>query len=266
MIKFFRKIRQRLLVENKFTKYLLYALGEIALVMIGILLALQVNNWNEQRKMKAEEQELLANLKLSFEQKLLELEDKMEGRQKNVKGIDRLLETIAQPEPSITEDDPFTLLQQLFSWYAVNEEFSSIQTLFSTGKINLITNDALRLQLIAWPDRMEEMLEEQRVIQDLVIHQLNPLISTYVSSSNLANSYFENNIDLKRIPSPYPNDWNGLLTDRKFESLIAQKKIYLIANIIDTQPLIDQAKTILELIESDLNPYAGRSPNSNLLP
>ena len=50
MIKFFRKIRQRLLTENKFSKYLLYAIGEIALVMIGILLALQVNDWNETKK------------------------------------------------------------------------------------------------------------------------------------------------------------------------------------------------------------------------
>jgi hypothetical protein len=50
MIKFFRKIRQTLLSENKFSKYLLYAFGEIALVMIGILLALQVNNWNEEKK------------------------------------------------------------------------------------------------------------------------------------------------------------------------------------------------------------------------
>ena len=50
MIKFFRHIRRRLLSENKFSKYLLYAIGEIVLVMIGILLALQVNNWNESRK------------------------------------------------------------------------------------------------------------------------------------------------------------------------------------------------------------------------
>ena len=52
MIKFFRKIRQRLLSENKFSKYLIYAIGEIALVMIGILLALQVNDWNENKKNK----------------------------------------------------------------------------------------------------------------------------------------------------------------------------------------------------------------------
>lgn len=50
MIRFFRHIRQRLLAKNKFTQYLIYAIGEIALVMIGILLALQVNNWNEARK------------------------------------------------------------------------------------------------------------------------------------------------------------------------------------------------------------------------
>lgn len=50
MIKFFRKIRQRLLTENKFSKYLLYAVGEIILVVIGILIALSINNWNEERK------------------------------------------------------------------------------------------------------------------------------------------------------------------------------------------------------------------------
>lgn len=50
MIKFFRHIRQRLLSESKFSKYLLYAIGEIILVVIGILIALQINNWNEQRK------------------------------------------------------------------------------------------------------------------------------------------------------------------------------------------------------------------------
>ena len=49
MIKFFRKIRQNMIIENKVSKYLLYALGEIILVVIGILIALQINNWNQQR-------------------------------------------------------------------------------------------------------------------------------------------------------------------------------------------------------------------------
>ncbi|MGB5273398.1 MAG: DUF6090 family protein, partial [Flavobacteriaceae bacterium] len=62
MIKLFRRTRQKLLTENKFSKYLIYAIGEIALVMIGILLALQVNTWNEQRKDRMTEQLMLTAL------------------------------------------------------------------------------------------------------------------------------------------------------------------------------------------------------------
>ena len=62
MIKFFRKIRQKLLTENKFSKYMIYAIGEILLVMVGILLALQVNNWNENRKQNIELNEYLIKI------------------------------------------------------------------------------------------------------------------------------------------------------------------------------------------------------------
>lgn len=64
MIKFFRHIRQRMIKENRVSKYLLYAIGEIALVMIGILLALQVNTWNEGRKQTTHEQKVLKELLL----------------------------------------------------------------------------------------------------------------------------------------------------------------------------------------------------------
>ena len=74
MIQFFRKIRQRLLNENKLTKYLLYAIGEIFLVVIGILLALQINNWNDLRKQKQKEKFILRDLhqEFVFNRKLLD--------------------------------------------------------------------------------------------------------------------------------------------------------------------------------------------------
>jgi hypothetical protein len=55
MIKFFRKIRQNLLMENKTGKYFKYAIGEILLVVIGIIIALQLNNWNESRNLSYKE-------------------------------------------------------------------------------------------------------------------------------------------------------------------------------------------------------------------
>ena len=75
MIKFFRKIRQNLLMENKTGKYLKYAIGEIVLVMIGILLALQVNNWNEERKNNSIRKSYLENLKVDLKKDLENLEE-----------------------------------------------------------------------------------------------------------------------------------------------------------------------------------------------
>ena len=66
LFRFFRTIRLRLLGENKISKYLLYALGEIILVVIGILIALRINNWNENRKLYQEEKATIASLKLVF--------------------------------------------------------------------------------------------------------------------------------------------------------------------------------------------------------
>ena len=74
MIKFFRKIRQKLLTENKFSKYLIYAIGEIILVVIGILIALQLNNWNELRKNEDEFKAVLQQIFTVVDQDLENLQ------------------------------------------------------------------------------------------------------------------------------------------------------------------------------------------------
>ena len=74
MINFFRNIRQRLLRENKFSRYLLYAIGEILLVVIGILIALQINNWNEAQKDHAYEVKMLSEIVKSLKADQLNLQ------------------------------------------------------------------------------------------------------------------------------------------------------------------------------------------------
>ena len=67
MIKFFRKIRYNLIDKNKTGKYLKYAIGEIVLVVIGILIALSINTWNENRKNKISESEYYCKILADFE-------------------------------------------------------------------------------------------------------------------------------------------------------------------------------------------------------
>jgi hypothetical protein len=66
MLKFFRTIRKKLIEQDNVRKYLIYAIGEILLVVIGILIALQINNWNQERNLQKEERHYLAALRTDF--------------------------------------------------------------------------------------------------------------------------------------------------------------------------------------------------------
>ena len=89
MIKFFRKIRQRLLSENKFSKYLVYAVGEIILVVIGILIAIQLNSIKNQRESRNEEITHLENLLADLKQDKTELNRMIERRESKLNSTER---------------------------------------------------------------------------------------------------------------------------------------------------------------------------------
>jgi len=84
MLRFFRTLRQRFLTENRFSKYLLYAVGEILLVVIGILIALQIDTWNEWRKDRVKEQEVLAELAENLERNMDELNIVMQQTRRQI--------------------------------------------------------------------------------------------------------------------------------------------------------------------------------------
>ena len=91
MIKFFRHIRKTLLMENKTSKYFKYAIGEIILVVIGILIALQINNWNEERKQHQQAIQYLKEFKKDLESDTLQFNYMIRLLEVNVKAEDRIL-------------------------------------------------------------------------------------------------------------------------------------------------------------------------------
>lgn len=96
MISLFRKIRQKLLshLPSRATRYFAYALGEIVLVVIGILIALQINNWNENRKDRIKEQKVLIELKTLFEENITQLENKILIRKNIIKKAGEIFLTL----------------------------------------------------------------------------------------------------------------------------------------------------------------------------
>ena len=148
MIKFFRNIRRRLLRENRFTKYLLYAVGEIILVVIGILIALQINNWNENRK----EQRKAAQLHEQLYNELVRTQDIYIKVHQNLDDYIGFLDYIIGNWNSLNYDDlnnqldkygygsqPLSLLTYI-SWYSQFNDISNeiYKKSVSEGSISLI--------------------------------------------------------------------------------------------------------------------------------
>lgn len=185
MIKFFRKIRQQLLSENKFSKYLLYAIGEIFLVVVGILIALQINNLNEERKLRDKEQILLNQLKQEFESNLDQLDQKIEMRTIMISSAQRLLKMIDNKDLLVPDSIGYYL-----SFTRMNPTFDPIRNDLTSGdKLSLIQDAQLKALLTKWGSN-EEQLDES---EGRWLYSLNTYFRPLLYEYNLAREMFEIN-------------------------------------------------------------------------
>jgi len=153
MIKFFRKIRQNLLSEGKTGKYLKYAIGEIVLVMIGILLALQINNWNEVKKINANLKEALNQINQDLKQDEINLKG---FENSNVKRVSYLLKLTANDHNNFAFDSILKNLDDYFYFYKSNNAYSSLK---STGMFASMENIKLKNNLTSYYEQMYERLK-----------------------------------------------------------------------------------------------------------
>ena len=144
MLRFFRQIRQRLLIENKFSKYLLYAVGEILLVGIGIRIALKVNDWQEDRIAKRFEMDLLEEIQLSIKENNEIFQRGVRLNKEGVQSCQWLLKHLRSESP-YSDTLNFHFARSLV-WYKAPSDLSAIETAKTYGLHN-IENDSVRIYL-----------------------------------------------------------------------------------------------------------------------
>ena len=156
MIKFFRKIRQNLLAEGKTGKYLKYAVGEIILVVIGILIALQINNWNETRKEN--------NLKQNYYHQILEdLKVDKSDAESMISRIDSSLTIFNNysetfKEPNLTFDQTFqNVLKNMTVSLLFQFKSTTTESLISSGEIKLLDSE-IRNNTISYHRKKERLV------------------------------------------------------------------------------------------------------------
>jgi hypothetical protein len=140
MIKLFRNIRQNLIMENKTSKYLKYAIGEIVLVMIGILLALQVSEWNTNRKRQQQEVQILQDIHKEFLENKEQLKLVKSYHMMAYEGTETLLNMMPIDLSKIKIDSIVDLLDKTYHNWSFNPQQSTINTLINTSSFDLISN------------------------------------------------------------------------------------------------------------------------------
>ncbi len=157
MLKFFRNIRKNLLNEGKTSKYLKYAIGEIVLVVVGILIALSLNSWKEDRIKHNEELQTLRQLRQEFNANLVQLDEKISMRTAMVNAGIMLLNY--HDDPSIIIPDSVVVY---LARTTVAPTFDPITNdLISGGRLYLIQNLELRSKLSKWPSDLVQVTEEE---------------------------------------------------------------------------------------------------------
>lgn len=250
MIKFFRRIRQRLLTENKFSKYLIYAVGEIILVVIGILIALQINNWNETRKIEVVEKEILNVL-------LADLNSAKGFSAEYIRSEENylhVLETILHNDSIKTilgdHDKTRKYFNKAFWDFEIKiPVINTYSDLKNAGKIAIVQNDSIRDRLSILEANIYNL---DKLIQDRMnVHQIR-IDEICVENINFLQllKYRMPNYNISVGPR---NDYIEIMSDPKVRNLMGIKSVLTAEALGYRKDLHNEIESIIRLIGSELN-------------
>ncbi len=241
MLKLFRHIRQRLLQGNssgqnsratRLSKYLVYAVGEIILIVIGILIAFSINNWNTNKKERIKETAILKQLQTEFQSNLEQLDNKIAIRNDIINASIKLLGYIDNPDHRITD----SINAYIWKTTAYPTFDPIVNDLASSGNLRLIVNDSLKQRLSNWTSELVQVKEEENFWVKYSHELYLPFIIKHYPFRTMVND------DLKSVFNRKSGIGGTLETRRTLDSIIYYKyelgdsKYEMDPNIIFNQP------------------------------
>ncbi len=252
-MKIFRKIRQSLIKEGNIRKYLTYAVGEIFLVMIGILLAFQVNNWNQNNKNHKKEISILNSLENEYKENSKRYEQTIRMQQKVVVYSRSLIQCLEKKDLNYKRDSINTFIMMGALNYVRAEPLIGTYQSLMDGDLSLIKNELLKSKLASFSAEIIMGFEDEMASMNL-LNQLHVELGTTVEpllSTRLRKRYglkqpmntsieYQNEVLLKMYQNP--NIISPLIWKNIFEK-----------NRLDLQrKMLNYSNEILTLIEAEL--------------
>jgi len=241
MIPIFRKIRKKMADDNRPLKYIRYAIGEILLVVIGILIALSINNWNENRKRQNEELILLADVKNNLEATLTSFRSDTIYNSNTIVQYHKIENYIDNDLPySIELDSVFGILT---FWNGPTITASAYNSLQSKG-LDLIKNEALKQDII---NMYDEVLKELFTDYENAESKLSEIIVDpfFVKHVKRLNN--------KSLNLARPNDFESLKKNQEFSNILSAIIRQRKKGIIYYAVVMNQIETLIDKIKNEID-------------
>ena len=248
MINFFRRIRKQLADDNKPLKYMRYAIGEIVLVVIGILIALSINNWNEQSKIGKSIDSNLVILK----QNLLEDQTQLENlKQSMITNIHSADSSMLQMKTLIPVDNSIKkFLATLTHEYQFSPNTNAIETITQSNEVPVLSTE-LRTAILDYYALIERTKEREHISNINIQNDFAPYVfNEYPDIFQKNNRFPFIELYYKNDPRPISAiDENKFLKDKKLEVFLVVRYFQVVSLKQFYEELIESANIILNLLE-----------------
>ncbi len=259
MIKFFRKIRQNLLLENKTGKYFKYAIGEIILVVIGILIALQINNWNETKKEQAITNKYLSGFVSDLKKDRTQLDNLINIRKKQITSVKAMLVMIETNHYDL--DSFYGHFYYLFPFHKFRPNTNTLEEVLNSSHLRFITDEEVKNSLLDLRGEYKTIQAvEDHIYEDRSEYLYSALTLNHMEFNGLfiADTGFpiekkEESFSKSKDVEIYKKDADYFMRDRHFKSFINLLDFNLIFAIAQTEKARNDCQSIISLIEEKIN-------------
>lgn len=252
--------------SERIKKYLLYAIGEIVLVVLGILIALSINNWNQEKQDRIQEQQILKQLLTEYTNNLNQINQKIDIRNEQIQSILKLLAFRKRPV-GMTPVDSFNIhLSRVLTRPTFDPELGVTEELTHSGKLYQITNVALRNKVSAFTSFLGELREEEMVIFNNVEERIYPFVNEHYQIGNALEEFLadnEFNSKHKLNTSDYTFSFQDLIIQVDIADLLYHPTFedHLMTMILNTDYTNEQSEgvrkkiqEIIDLAKNEINP------------
>ncbi|TNJ47000.1 hypothetical protein KFZ70_05690 [Tamlana fucoidanivorans] len=252
MIKFLRRIRKRLLKKRLLKKYLVYAIGEIVLVVVGILIALQINSWNGKLQERKEEQKVLINLRTELKSNLAFLKYIKKNKEGALLSMKVLMNECTNNSNYKTHNLDSLLGTAFISGWKFVSHTGVLTNVLESDKLNLIQNDSLKHLLVYLPTAIGFVAMEDDSYRSDMHNYYLPFLGKYYQTKNMTNALNQLEIDWTSESSRFTRNPEDLLNNPEFESILNSQLIFMKFSLFSIQYLEQAFETILPILEQEI--------------